>query len=317
MPPARQPTSPQRPYCGAAYRQPAGDQPGFLARPAAATRRAVNQQALQSLVAQRWQDFATDRASTTAADRLRRLALLRQGLAGLAGAVGAARAQYRAAAVQHQKRLYMRLGSAWAAWRARGTRRRWLEEKAAEADRLRSCLLVERGWQAWRRAAAARRARRHAKTRAACYHAFCTMAKAMDAWRSWLRARHVKAQGAELAAAHAVHSTRSRTLRAWRGWARQRQARRHQLELAESFDRLRLLSWAWAAWRALTAALCGRREEAATRIRQALFGEDRGLLALALAGWRGYVARQGQLRDCWFVAQRLHRFNVLHRCWQG
>lgn len=300
------------------YKDEPHERLGYLARPAARpSGRPANHPALQALVVQRWQAFATDRAATSCADRLRRLQLLRQGWTGFAAAVAEARARHRAATVQCQKRSFLTLGASFSAWQERVANRRRLAGLLCEAAGLREAALARRALAALRQHAQRRRALQLAWTRAGCFHSFCTLAKGLDAWREWRRQQHAKRRATQRAALHAARSLRLRSLAAWRRWAAQRQQSKQAMQLAEGFDRARQLGRPLAAWRLVSEQLEARRAQAEQLIHRALFGLDVGLLSLALRGWRQLAERCAALRESVHIAQRLDRFNTLQHCWQG
>jgi hypothetical protein len=304
------------------YTQQPHDEAGFLLlsgqpQPRGSRRPPVNHSALQTLVAQRWQDVADDRAAALCADRHHRAWLLRRSLAGLALEVQRTHALSRAALVQYQKSQFLVLGKAFSAWYGRLLRRRDLAEKQRQVQGLQARLSALHACQALRNWAARRKAHRHALTRAACYYSFSSLAKAVDAWRGWLWAQRGKQRKNQLATAHSARRMRLGALRAWRRWAQQRQRSGRQWELAAGFNRVRVLSAALAAWRAGVGALQDRRQQAELAIQRALFGLDLPLLALSVRGWHLYVAARAGRRDSLYIAQRLHRSNTMQRCWQG
>ena len=300
------------------YQQPQADALGYLAASRAAARPPrASHPALQALVVQRWASAASDRAAASCSDKQRRAWLLRRGFAGFAAAAAEGRALLRRAAVQHQKRVFLAAGRCFAAWWARIRRRRELAELQRQGGELRRAALLRSAARAWRGWLAARKAAQKAWARAEAYHAFCSLGRNLDAWRDWARRRAARRAATQQAAAHAVRALRRRALRGWKRWADQRALARQQDELATGYDRLRRLAGALLGWRAATTELAARRERAEERIRTALYGLDLRLLGLAMRGWRAAAARRAALRESSYIAQRLHRFNTLARCWQG
>jgi len=276
----------------------------------------INQSALQALVILRWQECTSERTAAVRADRLRHVWLLRHGLAGFAGQVELARSLQRQAAVLCQKNCFVGLGRAFTAWRSRLEEQRRNTEKLTAAAAAYMRCLAWRGFRTLQRHAAKRKAKQRSWTRAACYHSFCSLARALDAWRRWLQQERVKQRNTQNAAAHLICSRRRRAVGAWQQWVRLQKIRQRQQELAAGFCRVRTLGNRLAAWKELVATFNSRREQAVKAIQHALFGLDLALLAQGLRAWRQYAARQTALKDNAYIAQRLHCYNTLQRCWQ-
>ncbi|GAB4818189.1 hypothetical protein N2152v2_005235 [Parachlorella kessleri] len=299
------------------YTQQPHDEQGFLVVSGRGSRwPPINHAALQALVSLRWQECTSERTAALRADRLRHVWLLRHGLAGFAGQVQLARSLQRQATVLYKKSCFVGLGRAFTAWRSRLEERRQKADKLGAADAAYMRCLAQRGLQSLRRHAANRKTKQRSLTRAACYHSFCSLARTLDAWRGWLQQQQTKERNTELAAVHLVRSRFRWAVGIWQQWVRLQKLRQRQQQLAGGFCRVRTLGSGLAAWKELVASLNSRREQAVEAIQHALFGLDLTLLTVGLRAWRQYSARQTALRDSIYIAQRLHRYNTLQRCWQ-
>lgn len=274
----------------------------------------INHIALQALVAQRWQDFASDRASSTCADKLRRRWLLRRYFSGISDVV---RTKQRIAAVHQQKRQYLYLVAAFSAWRKRIKYKKYLTSKSIEAVVLFQRLLFVRTYHGWLRAVCNTKYKQHQWTRAVCYHAFSSMAKALDTWREWLHVRQRKRYDIKVAFKHLARSRKTSVFWRWRSWVCFRSQHRRRKELASTFDHIRVLSSVLGGWRMRVLQTHELRAQATKLIQSALYGLDVRLMALCVRSWRVHTAHKSRLRDCQYIAHRLYRFNTLQHYWQG